>query len=84
MRERDLPSFFLQSSKFRRSEFVEPRVKVYLLNEGYMCIRKMKDFTEDPNEEFSGNQIFQAMEASYPCYYDSRGRNSSYLAYFQP
>ena len=29
--------FFRRSMKFHPSEFVEPRVKVYLLNEGYAC-----------------------------------------------
>ena len=41
------------------------------------------NFTEDPKEEISGNQISRAKEASYPCYYASRGRNYFYFGYFQ-
>ena len=59
-------------------------MKVYLLDEGYEHIPKMRDFNEDSNEEILGNKIFMAREASYPCYCTSRGMNSSYLVYFQP
>ena len=50
-REREHPNFSLRSSKFHRSEFVEPRVKVHLLDEGYAYIPKKRDFIEDPKEE---------------------------------
>ena len=43
---------------------------------------KNRAFTEDPKEKISGNQLFQAREASYMCYYASRGRDSSYLGLF--
>ena len=39
-------------------------------------------FTEDPKEAISGNQIFRAREASYICYYASRGRDFSYFGLF--
>ena len=52
-------------------------MKVYLLDKGYVWLPKTKDFIEDPREEISGNQRFQVREASYPCYYAPRGRNSS-------
>ena len=39
-KEREHPSFSLRSSEFRRSEFVELRVKVHLLDEGYVYIQK--------------------------------------------
>ena len=42
---------------------------------------KRKGFTEDPKEEISKNQGFQARKASYPCYYASRGRGSSYFSF---
>ena len=42
----------------------------------------MRDFTEDPNEDISGNQGFRAREASYPYFYASRGRDSSYFGLF--
>ena len=44
--------------EFRRSKFIESRVKVHILDEGYAYIPKRRDFIEDPNEEISGNQIF--------------------------
>ena len=47
-------NFFLRSSEFSRSKFVEPRVKVHLLNEGYAYIPKRRDFIEDPKDEISG------------------------------
>ena len=57
-------------------------MKVHILDEGYAYIPKKRDFTDDPKEEISGNQRFWAMEASYPCYYDLRGMNSSYFGLF--
>ena len=32
--------------EFSQLEFVEPKVKVYLLDEGYVCVPKSKDFIE--------------------------------------
>ena len=43
---------------------------------------KKEGFTKDPNEEILGNHRFRAREASHPCYYASRGKNSSYLGLF--
>ena len=78
------PSFSLRSSEFRRSEFVEPRVKVYLLDEGYTYIpkKKKRDFIENQKEEILRNQEFRARKASYPGYYALRGRDSSYFGLF--
>ena len=83
-REREHPSFSLRSSEFSRSEFIEPRVKVHLLDEGYTYIPKMRDFTKDPKEEVLGNQGFRAGEASYSWYYASKGRDSFYSCLFPP
>ena len=47
-----------RSTEFRRSEFVEPRVKVHLLDEGYAWVPKRRDFTEDPTKQILGNQSF--------------------------
>ena len=44
----NLQAFFRQSMEFRRSEFIETRNKVHLLDEGYVHILKMGNFTEDP------------------------------------
>ena len=64
-REREHLSFSLRSSEFLQLEFIELRVKVHLLDEGYVYIPKERDFTEDQKEEVSGNQEFWAGEASY-------------------
>ena len=71
-----------RSTKFRPSKFVEPRVEVHLLCEGYLWVPKMRDFTKYPKEEISGNQRFRVREASYSCYCASRGRDSFYLGLF--
>ena len=76
--------FFQRSTKFFWSKFVELRVKVHLLNESYARIPKRRGFIEDSNEEISGNKKFLSKEASYPCCYASRGRDSSYLRLFPP
>ena len=47
-----------------------------------MYIPKLRDFIEAPKEEISRNQGFRAREAFYPCYYVSRGRDSSYFGLF--
>ena len=67
--------------EFRRSDVVTLRVKVHLLNKGYMWVPKMWDFAKNPNEEVSGNQRFWVWEASHPCYYDIRGRDSTYSGF---
>ena len=36
-------------------------MKVHLLNEGYTWVLKMRDFTENPNKEISGNQNFSRL-----------------------
>ena len=66
----------------RLSKFIEPIVKVHLLDKGYAYIPKMRDFTKDIKEESSRNQRFWAREASYMCYYASRDRDSSYFGLF--
>ena len=47
-------NFSLQSTEFHRSEFVGPRTKVHLLDEGYTWVPK---FAEDSNEEFGKSQV---------------------------
>ena len=47
------------STEFRRSEFIESKVKVHLLNKGYAWVPKRRDFTEDSRNEILGNQNFQ-------------------------
>ena len=48
---------YLRSTEFRRSEFVEPKVKVHLLNEGYAWVPKTGDFTEDSSEEMGKSKV---------------------------
>ena len=55
--ERELPSAsFFDPRSFACRNFIEPRVKVHLLDEGYVWVPKRRDFTEDPKEEVSGNK----------------------------
>ena len=51
-------NFSLRSTKLRWSDFVEPRMKVHILDEGYACVPKKGDFAKDPREEFGGNPGF--------------------------
>ena len=81
-KEKRAKSFSLRSMELLRSDFVEPRTKVHHIDKGYEYIPKMRDFGKDPKEEILGNQRFRAREASYPCFYASRGRDSSYLGLF--
>ena len=45
-------NFSLRSTEFRRSEFVGPRTKVHLLDEGYAWVPKTRDFAKDSSYEF--------------------------------
>ena len=51
------PNFSLRSTEFHRSEFVGPRTKVYLLNEGYTWVPKTWDYIEDLSEEFGKSKV---------------------------
>ena len=57
-RKERILSFSLRSTEFHRLEFVEPIMKVHLLDEGYAKVPKRRDFNEYPKEKVSGNQIF--------------------------
>ena len=56
--------FFLQSSKFHRSEFIEPRTKVHRLDESYACVPKTRGFTKDLNERFGEIKGFELRRCS--------------------
>ena len=78
-------NFSLQSKEFRRSEFVGPRMKVHLLDEGYMWVPKTWDFAEDSSEEFGKSKVSSLGSAhgtSYSFFYSPRGRDSSYFCLF--
>ena len=57
-RKRKNPNFSLRSTEFRRSEFVRPGTKVYLLDEGYAWVSKTRDFIEDSSEEFKKSKVW--------------------------
>ena len=57
-------------------------MKVHLLDEGYVWVKKKEGFNKRSNGGDFGNQIFRAREVSYSCYYASSGRDSSYLGLF--
>ena len=56
-KKRRAKSFLPRSTEFRRSKFVDPRTKVYRINEGYAWVPKMRYFAEDPNEEFMKSKV---------------------------
>ena len=56
-RKRRAKSFLPRSTKFRRSNFVGTIMKVHHIGEGYTWVPKMRDFTEDPNEEFGKSKV---------------------------
>ena len=58
-RKERTPRFSLRSTELRQSDFVGLRLKVHRLDEGFAWVQKRTDFTEYPNEEISGNQIFR-------------------------
>ena len=39
------------------SEFVEPRIKVHLLDKGYVWVLKTRDFAEDSSDEFGKSKV---------------------------
>ena len=43
--------------KFCRLEFVGPRTKVHLLDEGYVWVPKTMDFAKDLSEEFENSKV---------------------------
>ena len=74
--------FDLRSSVIRNSSSQERK---FIYSTRATCAhKKKKEFTEDPNEGISGNQGFRARNSSYPCYYASRGRDSSHFGLFPP
>ena len=56
-REGERLNFSLRSMKIGWSEFVEPRTKVYLLDEGYTRVSKTWDFVKDSSEEFRKSKV---------------------------
>ena len=50
-------NFSLRFTEFHRSEFVGPRTKIHLLDEGYAWVPKTWDFAEDLSEEFGKSMV---------------------------
>ena len=50
-------NFSLRSTEIDWSEFIRPRAKVYLLDEGYVWVPKTRDFTEDSSEKFGKSKV---------------------------
>ena len=57
-------SFLPRSMEFRWSKFVKPRMKVHCINEDYVWVLKMRDFAEDPNDEF-GKSKFSGLRSAH-------------------
>ena len=69
--EESFQAFFRRSTKYRMSEFVEPRTKIHLLNEGYTCVPKTRNFVEDPKEEILGKSKFSGLGGVLKTFYHS-------------
>ena len=62
LREKKSPRLISSILEVMSIKFVSLITKVHRLDEGYTCVTKKRDFTEDPNEEIWGNQSFRVME----------------------
>ena len=51
-------SFLLISTEFRQSKFVGIKMKIHLIEEGYMWVPKTRDFAEVPSEEFEKSKVW--------------------------
>ena len=51
-RMEEVQGLFLKFTEIHRSEFVGPRIKACLHDEGFTYILKRRDFTEDPKRTF--------------------------------
>ena len=56
-KKRKNPNFSLRSTEFCRLEFVRPRMKVHILDEGYAWVSKTRDFIEDSSKEFGKSKV---------------------------
>ena len=56
-KEKKIINFSLRSMVLCRSKFIGPRMKVYLLDEGYACVSKTRDFSEDSSEELGKSKV---------------------------
>ena len=50
-------NFSLRSTDFCWSKFVEPRMKVHLLDVGYTWVPKTRDFIKDSSKEFGKSKV---------------------------
>ena len=50
-------SFLPRSTEFHWSKFVGPRMKVHCIDKDYVWVPKMRDFADDPNEEFRKSKV---------------------------
>ena len=64
-KEKRNPSFYLRFTEFRQSEFAEPRVKVYLLDEGYAWVQKQNEgFLKTQRSRFWEIKFFEIRRCS--------------------
>ena len=84
-RKRRAKIFLPGSTEFHRSKFVGLRTKVHRIDEGYAWVPKMRDFAEDPNEEFRKSKVSglgSVHKASKGFFYALRGREFFLLGLF--
>ena len=56
-RNRRAKSLLPRSMEFRQLKFIRPITKVHCIDEGYAWVPKIRDFIEDPNEEFGKSKV---------------------------
>ena len=79
-RKKEKKNLSLRSTEFCRSEFVGPRTKAHLLDEGYAWVQKIRDFAKDSSEEFRKSKVSglgSVHGTSKSFFYTLRGRDSS-------
>ena len=78
-------NFSLRSTKIGWLEFVGPKMKVHLLEEGYAWIPKTQNFVENSSEKFGKSKVSglgSVHWTSWGFFYSLRGRDSSYFGLF--
>ena len=78
-REGESSNFSLRSTEIGWSEFVGPRMKAHLLDEGYAWVLKTRDFAEDLSKKFGKSKVLglgSVHGTSWSFFYTSRGRDS--------
>ena len=56
-KKKKIKASLFDPQKFRWSEFIEPKMKVLLFNEGYVWVQKTRNIAEDSSEKFGKSKV---------------------------